>query len=468
MVTTILNADPAALKAIKVPGSAALSQILPALAIGESLSFTVRQNAANGRGLISLGGQQLSAELPVSLKAGDVVEAQIAETGDALVLKIANVLRPQTAARPTLQEVLARSLEELTRIPKNPAVAGSAPPLTIDEALSHHRLTEQQVNRVLSVLGEAAELQDPHTVLSHVVSAVKGETAGPLKEAAAVVKQLVAELERPADERVGRALHIELIQLQKSWPEQDVQGRQHQLERLITNLEKHLSAAAEEKSPAAREALSQARTELKQLASQAGSPRANEKAEELVKRLGQQFPPLPAEKTADSATLSSLQNISLRLEQLAATQEVLSQLNPVMQALGEPALVLFPFLFQGFLTHSHVTLEPRRPWGAKTDEDGKKASGGNGEPYQRIQLRVPLPSLGDVGVDVAHRSQEILVRITAPEIESAGFIESRLEGLAERLRTIGFESSDLAAVVGEVHAPVPEWSLGDGEEELIA
>ncbi|MCB0345003.1 MAG: hypothetical protein KDD66_07790 [Bdellovibrionales bacterium] len=462
MVTTILNADPAAIKAVKLTQTPSLAQILPALNVGDSLSFSVRQNLGNGRGTISIDGQQVTAELPANLKAGDVVEAAIEETGQNVVLKILNVGKPLPAARPALQDVVAKSIENLTRLPKAVGTGVGAEPVTLDEALSHHRITEQQVHRVLSKLGEAADLQNPTTVLAQVLSATKGEMAGPLKEAAAAVKELVAELSRPVPARVANALHIELIQLQKAWPELEPNERRFALEKLIGTLERNLDEVKQDGAAKVKNALVDAASEMVKLVTETHEDHPPARLSKLINSLETQLNNLNNKDKADPSTLNKLQDVSMRLEQMAATQEVLSQLNPVMQALGEPALVLFPFLFQGFLTHSQVTLEAKKPWG-KTDENGKNGGGRGGEPFQRIQLSVPLPSLGSIGVDVAHRPEEILVRITAPDANSAGFIESRLEGLGERLRTIGFKKTELSTAVGEVVPPVPEWSGADAD-----
>lgn len=467
MVTTILNADPTAAKAVKLTQTPSLAQLLPALSVGDSLSFNVRQNYGNGRGTIAVGGQQVHAELPAGLDAGDLVEATVAEKGDSVILKILNVSKPLAAAKPSVQQIVAKSIEDLTRLPKASAAQTANQPITLDEALSHHKLTEQQVQRVLSKLGEVADLQNPNTVLAQVVSATKGELAGPLKEAAAVVRELVQELSRPSYERFSNALHVELIQLQKAWPELEPSARRTALDKVMTALESALDEQLKDVPSKTRSALSRTAGELSLVAAEIDSPHPPERLKAAIQSLESQLASLDSQKKSDPSTLSKLQDVSLRLEQMAATQEVLSKLNPVMQALGEPALVLFPFLFQGLLTHSQVTLETKKPWGEKTDKDGKNGSGGGGEPFQRIRLSVPLPSLGSVGVDVAHRSEEILVRVTVSNDASAQFIEAKLEGLDERLRALGFKKTELAAAVGQVSLPIPEWSGSNADGTKI-
>ena len=104
------------------------------------------------------------------------------------------------------------------------------------------------------------------------------------------------------------------------------------------------------------------------------------------------------DKTSFNLKLSGeLQNLANRFDQIAQTQETMTQLNPLMQTLGEPALVLFPFLFQGLVSHSEISIEPR---GGKDqvdpDQENEEQEGGDGaEPYQRIQVSVPAAEHGN-------------------------------------------------------------------------
>jgi len=146
-----------------------------------------------------------------------------------------------------------------------------------------------------------------------------------------------------------------------------------------------------------------------------------------------------------------LQQTAIRLEQMASTQETLSQLNPVMQALGEPAMILFPFLVSGLMKHSQVTIDPN----SKRDRSKK---GRDGEPYQRIQVTVPLPKLGPVAVDIAHRDKEILASFHVRDAEVKAFLQEQLELLASQLRQHGFEHAELVARVGSTDSSTPAWA----------
>ncbi len=153
---------------------------------------------------------------------------------------------------------------------------------------------------------------------------------------------------------------------------------------------------------------------------------------------------------------------------MAGNQEMLNQLNPLMQALGEPALILFPSLFQGLLAHSELLVQPRdggqqrnrgKKKGSKdgSDADSDSDDGPDTSGYQRVQMCVPLPTLGLVGVDVAHRESEILVRLTVPDEDVARFLLDQLEYLATVLKDIGFEKAELVANVGLPKEDSPAW-----------
>ena len=163
------------------------------------------------------------------------------------------------------------------------------------------------------------------------------------------------------------------------------------------------------------------------------------------------------EQKLDPKSLADLSQIANRFEQMAASQETLAKMNPVMQALGEPALILFPFLMQGLVSHSEVTIETKKRVEDEEDGGGK---GGNREPFQRIQVAVPLPNLGTIDVDIAHRTEEIWVRFTVSDPEIGKFLLEKLEALSPVLRDYGFKKAELVAHVGQKQENLPAWSFG--------
>jgi hypothetical protein len=178
-----------------------------------------------------------------------------------------------------------------------------------------------------------------------------------------------------------------------------------------------------------------------------------------------------AARRSGGSAPNELRQLATRLEQMAGNQEMLNQLNPLMHALGEPALILFPSLFQGLLAQSELLVQPRD--GGKQGKQGKKKGkkkgskedsegddGPDSSSYQRVQMTVPMPTMGLVGVDVAHRETEILVRLTVPDEDVARFLLDQLEYLAVVLKDIGFEKAELVANVGLLKEDTPAWCSG--------
>ena len=173
-----------------------------------------------------------------------------------------------------------------------------------------------------------------------------------------------------------------------------------------------------------------------------------------------------AQGAAEGARIESKSGVELlqlatRLEQFASAQEMLNQLNPLMQALGEPSLILFPFLFHGLLSHSQVTVDSRD----SGKQQGKHSTGKEKKDaeqtfFHRIQVTVPLPNIGIVDVDIAHNQTDILIRMIVQDAEAGSFLVSQMETLSEILRAQGFDKPQLSASVDLRQSALPQWTLG--------
>ncbi|OVE80249.1 hypothetical protein BVY02_00870, partial [bacterium J17] len=224
------------------------------------------------------------------------------------------------------------------------------------------------------------------------------------------------------------------------------------LDQLINNLTEDVKSKAGKSSE--KSTLQKTLSDLIQIRDQPEG--AEEKLKALISNL-----PEPAHNNAnkspiDGKSKSELLQLASRLEQMANTQEMLSRMNPVMQALGEPALLLFPFIFQGLLSHSEVSLEsyidPKNP---NVDEDEEGAGGSKSGKYHRIQLSVPLPNLGEVEIDIAHRKEEIFVRMILGNPEAGEFLISKMDQLGAILQELGYSTRELMTKISETKSPNP-------------
>jgi len=459
LATEIINTDVNLLRAVTIDRPAGVAPVLPALSIGEILRFSVRENPANGKGLIVLNGQLVAATLPPNLKAGDGVVAKLLSANDQVLLQILD--RPKQEFTPG--GVTSVPLQNLTQQLRSFSNAGLRTNSGFPILDSLRDSLNGQLKYLLQSLPTAEKLGDPKIALTQLVKAASGELALPLKEIAQALREVQDDRLVDPGYRLLVALRGELAELLPR-SASDNRFSSKVLSQLISTLFKELDGQTLTKSEG-RASLTQALKDLRS-AAQAPADGVRAELERAFKKIETATnTPIPLKDLAVLNKAQEMQSTIGKLELLASAQENLAQLNPVMQALGEPALILFPFIAQGLLNHSQITVEPRyRKRGAEDEEvDGngkRKGQVGENEPYQRIQVNVPLPSLGEVGVDIAHRTKEIMVRLTVTSDEVARFLLDQLEHLAVILREQGFERAELVAQVGKPLTDLPNWSLG--------
>lgn len=144
-----------------------------------------------------------------------------------------------------------------------------------------------------------------------------------------------------------------------------------------------------------------------------------------------------AKETAARPGLQSLQG-------MLESRESLSQLNPIMQSAGQPVLMIIPALIQGILSRWEMVFTPR-PQPAD-GEGGEKKN--ESEQFERVSLSIPLPSLGNVQIELARRSGEILVHFTLAKPEMTEFVRRRLPELSLMLQSAGYRKAQLHAETG--------------------
>ena len=141
------------------------------------------------------------------------------------------------------------------------------------------------------------------------------------------------------------------------------------------------------------------------------------------------------------------------LEQMLQGQEVLNRLNPLMQHLGEPALVLVPALQDGRLARWEIVPHPRRV----DEEDERDSSSRSNASLQKVQLSLELPNLGRIQVDLAHRKGEVLLNLTLESTSAQNFVSQHLDSLEKTFRELGYEKTQLSARQGTIETIRPPW-----------
>lgn len=152
---------------------------------------------------------------------------------------------------------------------------------------------------------------------------------------------------------------------------------------------------------------------------------------------------IPPRDLSPQTPLARMDLASLRsLDSMLSAQETLQRLTPVMQALGEPALLLFPCIVQGFLTHAEIRFS-RPPAGEGDVRKEASTPGANRDQFERINLVLPLPTIGEISVDIAHRKGEILMNLGFESSVVGEFVREQLPLLGRALQRRGFQKIDI-------------------------
>lgn len=133
-----------------------------------------------------------------------------------------------------------------------------------------------------------------------------------------------------------------------------------------------------------------------------------------------------------------------RVSQLVHSQDTLLRMIPVIKSLGEPVLMLFPFIIGGFLTRGQISFSTSHHDGRDTQSSSQGT--GAAELFSRIKIVLPLPSLGDVLVDAAYRPGEMLLNFGLENSDAATFFESRCVDLRRILQALGYTKIQISVV----------------------
>jgi len=446
----------------------------PALNIGDVVQLAVRQNPVNQAGLVALRGLLINAKLPPGLQPGDKINAQIVKNGDQVIFKIlgdilgVNTPQPQAASTP-LQKI-QNQFQEIFKAASAVNLRSIQPEQLADTLRTAGQLRgtmERLIGNLTKLLPSGERLFTPQELIRELNKAFTGGQVKVLRDLAKDISEFVRQNTPPPPSEPITDLQAQLSKLLVDTAENNSDAA-NSLKTLVGDLERAVKTPARPITKNERAIIENTLKSL--LTAQAGpaSEEAGVRPPLQIALLGvqQQLERAVAVAGAlDPKTIADLSRLAGQLDQIASAQEALERLNPLLQALGEPAMILFPFLFQGLLSHTEVTVYSRPPK-RKGDEDsdvldgeGGK-SGGSQESFRRIQVSAPLPTLGSIDVDVAVRSKEILVRLSVADPEANEFLKTKLDDLAALLKEHGYERAELFSHLGMKKETAPDWSLG--------
>ncbi|NLF25084.1 MAG: flagellar hook-length control protein FliK [Deltaproteobacteria bacterium] len=143
------------------------------------------------------------------------------------------------------------------------------------------------------------------------------------------------------------------------------------------------------------------------------------------------------------------------LENTIKGQELLSKLNPLLQAAGEPMMLLFPTLIQGYLSSLELVFYPISEEQVSGERNKKKKTGAGG--YQQAKFGLNLPALGHVQVSVAHGKKGVLLSMAFEREEFSNFVSARLGKLRRSLKEAGIEKLECKLMVAKPTSIAPRW-----------
>ena len=182
---------------------------------------------------------------------------------------------------------------------------------------------------------------------------------------------------------------------------------------------------------------------------------------------------LATKNSAQASQVRAFQELST----LVRGQEALQRLSPVMQALGEPAFVLFPAVIQGMFSQVELTFYPNfsknpldpdqsnenskrregKDQGERNGSDSSEDGEGEGEYFRRVQFRLTLPHLGSIGVDFAHSLKTMLLNLTVEDEATKLYLDEVSQELVSVFSSLGYGSIQYLVSKGDVQETRPAW-----------
>jgi hypothetical protein len=144
-------------------------------------------------------------------------------------------------------------------------------------------------------------------------------------------------------------------------------------------------------------------------------------------------------------------------------QEALNLINPLMQAMGEPAIIFIPAFINGLLSKWEMAVYPRLNEDNSPAENDKKT-----EQFETVELFLTFEKLGDIQIKIACSQDELLVNFTASDKRLASLIESRKDAVLLALQKFTFNSINIACTCGKTGGVVPAWYQAMNRRSLVA
>jgi hypothetical protein len=483
-ITTPLPTVPqTAQTVLRIQATEVVNQFRPELSEGDIIKLLVRSIGPDKQGLLYYRGLLIPALLPDTLSAGDTIQAKVFAKGEQLKLQILETISrpdsPLTATLGKIPQLTTQISNELNQLLKEiklsiaqslpptqtlaPPSRPETPPVATPPGGTSPATTPQLGNSAVQATPQptkALEIKNPLIPVEQLIQASVGEENPQVQG-----EQILAQLRQIADPVVLERVKQSIVQFRTGIADIDPKATEANLKLIAKLIDQLRDTLNGDKLPPEqmRKLISALVDETKKIPTRLTSRDSTSLAAELG-------PMLNSAKNGDKAALQSVittaekfvevtsRGLQLaqgslehlqQFEQLIESQQRLLTLNPLMHSLGEPAFILFPFLVQGLLRHSEVSINPPSP-----EEIEDEESGGGTKHYQRVSVTVPLTNLGHVTVDIAYCPGEVLVRFSVRDEEVRDYLATKISELEEAFSTREYGSLEYwISINGENRPP---------------
>lgn len=474
---------------IQVSSTSILPHVAKDFSIGEIINFTVRGRAPDGSGLLYLLGQLVHAKIPEHLKTGDRVKAQIAYENDTLLFKILSVLGKESSqisinsalnsslsnnpslSSQSIKNHISNLIEEMLYtisefLPNENGIIPNA--LSKNSSFLSFINTKNEINnnqaqfeklllvlsKLSSTIPSSNDLTDGKNLFTKLTKLFSSSTNETLKQISTELKELIKENAPSAEQKFLATLIEQLSKLDKSLESTQFSRESFKLsvDRIINALQQEIK---KENSSLLRNAHDNSlSTTIKVVTTllreaQMSSETSNQTIRKIIDYIQSNSKlndvlPFNGDTEINNSVMKEVKTLINTIDRLTYTQEMLIRLEPVLQSMRQPELLLFPFLFQGFFSLGELIIDPdsrRSNDNKKKKEDNSGEDGSNEKneiPKLQYQAILPLPHLGIVRFNTLQSETELELNLSFDNQEKSSFIENNVSDLRKELAKLGF------------------------------
>lgn len=161
----------------------------------------------------------------------------------------------------------------------------------------------------------------------------------------------------------------------------------------------------------------------------------------------------PADRSAPQSPLTA----AFRFHQCAIeAQPLLHQYSTLFELLDQPSYLLTSLAIGPHIIPFEVSTF-KDPPSVNRSEEEEKGSPSVQRGFSRVKLSIHLPSLGSVGIDIAYRGSEVMLKFTSPVPSVTEFLSQELPSFSKELEQEGYTLTSWFTERGQVAPIAPGW-----------